>query len=442
MKHFALSRRALRTGVAIAALSMTMPLAIAQEAAESGWSYTVESLATGVNFGYQLALDPDARQVYFTDARWRAEDRGPDGNPVVTATASGKVVAFDAASRTVSHIYSYLDLTRNDGSSNDRAPLDWSSVTDPATTSFASNRTSFSPNGIAVDGTTTNDAGEVDPTIITTSARGRDLSLNYGGHVVIFNASQDAPTDDDRLWQFEDGTPMFDGIRRIAVDTKTHKAYVTNFAESRAEGGTRPGFIGVVDLVSRELEARVRVPEMFGAIGVTVDEENNLIYVGSMVGGKLYVIDGSKIDTSNAQDLELNAGAITELEAAVGENARPTYDPASKRIYVSAYADPEGTITVVDGDPASDAYGTVIDSVTTGPTNFVAVDADRGLLYSANLGAQEVVVYSTEDLSELLRLPTSGNALNLAIDPETHEVWVANFRDASFTDVFTVHAPE
>jgi len=442
MKHFALPRRALRTGVALAALSVTAPFAIAQEAAESGWSYTVESLATGVNFGYQLAYDPVSRQVYFTDAHWRVENRGPDGAVAVERTASGKVVAFDAASRTVSHIYSYLDLTRNDGSGPDRAPLDWSGVTDPATTSLASNRTSFSPNGIAVDGTTTNANGEADATIITTSARGRDLSLNYGGHVVIFNASQDAPTDADRLWQFEDGSPMFDGIRRIAVNSNTHKAYVTNFAEARADAGERPGFIGVVDLQSRTLDARVRIPEMFGAIGVTVDEENNLVYVGSMTGGKLFVIDASKVDPSDAQNLDLNAGAITELEADIGENARPTYDPVAKRIYVSAYADPEGVITVVDGDPQSADYGKVIDTVQTGPTNFVAVDAERGLLYSANLGAQEVVVYDADTLDELLRLPTSGNALNLAVDPETHEVWVANFRDASFTDVFTLHAPQ
>ncbi|GEM_PF-2096361 len=438
-----LSRMALAIASAIVGIGATVPLAAAQDAAAgSGWTFTSEQLATGVNYGYQLALDPVGRKVYFTDAQWRVENRAPDGTISVGATASGKVVVFDAASHAVVGDYDYVGLSRNDGSGPDSAPLDWAGITDASITSQASNRSTFSPYGIAVDGTTTDASGAADPTIVTTTARGRDAEHGYGGHLVVFNASQGAPTDVDRIYQFEDGTPIFDGIRRVAANTVTHKAYVTNFAESRTEGGDRPGFIAVVDLPTRTVEARVRVPETWGAIGVTVDEDNNLIYVGSLTGDRLYVIDGSKVDTSNAQDLELNADAITELEAVVGENARPTYDPVLKRVYVSAYADPEGVITVVDADPASAAYGTVIDTIKTGPTNSVAVDGERGLLYSANLGAREVVVYDTVEHEEVLRLPTRGNAINIGIDPVTHEVWVSNFRDTSFANVFTVSAPQ
>lgn len=437
------SRLALAIASAIMGIGALMPPASAQDAAaDSGWTFTAEQLATGVNYGYQLALDPVGRKVYFTDAQWRVENRAPDGTISVGATASGKVVVVDAATHAVIGSYDYSGLTRNDGSGPDTASFDWSAVTDPSVTSLASNRTTFSPYGIAVDGTTTDASGAVDPTIITTTARARDTALGYGGHVVVFSASQGGPTDADRIYQFEDGTPIFDGIRRVAVNTTTHKAYLTNFAESRTEGGERPGFIAVVDLPTRTVEARVRVPEMFGAIGVAVDEANNLIYVGSMTGGKLYVIDGSKVDTSDAQDLALNADAITELPAAVGENARPTYNAELERVYVAAYGDPAGTITVVDADPASAGYGTVLGSIETGTVNAVEVDGERGLLYAANLGDQEVVVYDAETLDELLRLPTRGNALNLGIDPVTRELWVSNFRDASFANVFTVYQPE
>jgi len=129
---------------------------------------------------------------------------------------------------------------------------------------------------------------------------------------------------------------------------------------------------------------------------------------------------------------------VTLLPASVPENARPTYSPELQRLYISSYASPEGTITVVDADTDSASYGEVIDTITTGPTNAVAVDGERGLLYSANLGDREVVVYDAESFEELHRLPTTGNALNIGIDPVTRDAWVSNFSQASVTDVFTL----
>jgi DNA-binding beta-propeller fold protein YncE len=437
-----LARFGSRMAGTAAAIAMLASAAIAQEAPaqpDNGWTFAGVSLATGVNTGYQLAFDPVGRQVYLTDANWRAEEKRPDGSIVVTRYATGKVVVFDVDSRSWVANHSFLGLSRSNGSGDDTAPLDWSTVAADVTTAN-SNRVSFSPNGIAVDGTTTNAAGQPDATIITTSARGRDPVLGYGGHVVIYNASQGGPTDADRIWQFEDGTPIFDGIRRVALNTTTHTAYISNFADARG-AGARPGFVAVVDLLTREVEARVRVPETWGAIGVAVDEENNLIYVGTLTGQGLYVIDGDAIDTSNAQDLSLNDAAITQLPAVVGENARPTYSPELKRLYVSTYASPAGKISVIDADPASATYGTVLEVIETGATNSVAVDGERGLIYSANLGDQEVVVYDANTHEELLRMPTTGNALNIGIDPETHDVWVSNFSAASFVNVFSVFQP-
>lgn len=51
-------------------------------------------------------------------------------------------------------------------------------------------RSTFSPYGVAVDGTTTGADGQPDATIITTTARGRDPKAGYGGHMVIYSASQ------------------------------------------------------------------------------------------------------------------------------------------------------------------------------------------------------------------------------------------------------------
>lgn len=402
---------------------------------DSGWAYTVEQIATGINTGYEGAIDPVNRVIYFTDAQWRTEVRDEDGTIRLDRTPSGKVVAFSTETRQPVDTYSYLGLTRIDGSGAEGDWFDWSGVTDPERKALTSMTTNFSPYGIAVDGNLE------DPIIVTTTARAR-TEAGFGGNVVIFNASAEAPTDADRLFAFEDGTPMFDGVRRIAINTQTHKAYVTNMAEARGDEGERPGFIGVIDLQTRTLEARVRIPERFGAIGVTVDEDNNLVYVGTMSGDRLYVIDAAAIDTSNAQDIELNAALVTELEAVVGGNARPVYDAATKRVYVSSFGE-NGKISVVDADPASDAYGTVLGSIESGVANDLAVDAERGLLFSANLRANnEVIVYDLESLEALFSLPGAGAPLNVAVDPENGDVWVTNFGRTGFASVFSLRAPQ
>lgn len=427
-------RQALRTSVAVVAAAASLGLfaapAVAQQAAvPRTMTYTVETLATGVNNGYQLAMDPVNRKVYFGDAQWRVEDRAEDGSITVRQSGSGKLVEFDAASRTLVGIHSFLNLTRNDGSGRESDPFDWNGVTGD---SISSMRTTFSPYGVAIDPLAPNAAGEPDPIIITTTARGRDSDAGFGGNVVIYRASQGGPTDADRLFEFDDGTPIFHGIRRVAANSKTHKAYITNLGSD-----SNPGFVAIVDLLTKQVDARVALPEDVGVIGLDVDEDNNLVYVGTMRGEHLYVIDGNNIDTSDPKRFDLNEAAVAELTA-IGGNARPTYNAELKRVYVSGYSSPTGTISVVNADPSSEGYGRLIDSIETGPTNMVEVDAKRGLIYSANLGDEEVVVFDAETHSELLRLPTTGRALNLAIDPVTRDLWVSNFADASAVDIFSV----
>src|SRR5690554_407070 len=420
-------RRALRTRVAVIAAATSFGLfaapAVAQQAVvQRDLSYTVETLATGVNNGYQLAMDPVNRRVYFSDAQWRVEDRAEDGTISVRQSGSGKLVEFDMASRTLVGVHSFLNLTRNDGSGRESEPFDWNGVTGD---SISSMRTTFSPYGIDVDPLAPNEAGEADPIIITTTARGRDSDAGFGGNVVIYRASPGAPTDTDRLFEFDDGTPIFQGIRRVAANSKTHKAYITNLGSD-----SNPGFVAIVDLLTKQVDARVALPEDVGVIGLDVDEDNNLVYVGTMRGEHLYVIDGNNIDTSDPKRFDLNEAAVSELTA-VGGNARPTYNAQLQRVYVSGFSSPTGTLSVVNADPSSEGYGRLIDTIETGPTNMVEVDAQRGLIYSANLGDQEVVVFDAETHNELLRMPTTGRALNLAIDPVTRDLWVSNFADAS-----------
>ncbi|MDF1487418.1 Ig-like domain repeat protein [Tessaracoccus caeni] len=444
----ALKASRLRTPL-IAALSLSLigsasilgaPTAAADPVvAENGWSYEKESFDTGVQNGYQLALDTANRKVYLSDAYWSRQTREVTANEDGTFTygpdeftiGSGKLAVFDSASRTREPDQSFLDLTRNDGNGRESEPFSWANAAVDAK-SINSMRTTFSPYGVAVDGTTPGGA-----TVVTTTARQQDADEGFGGGVVVYNVSQGAPTDADRVFEFEDGSPIFAGPRRIAVNTKTHKAYVTSLGNSRGKGSD--GFITQIDLLTKKVDARITVPEAVGAVGVAVDEDNNRIYVGAMKESRLYVIDGSKVKTTDAKNLELNNDAITALEATLPSNQRPAYSPELKRLYVASFD--AKTISVIDADPASAGYGKVLHTIETGPTNAVEIDGERNLLYSANLGDQNVVVFDATTYEKLLTLPTSGNAINIGIDPVSRDVWVSNFSNAGKVDVFTITEP-
>lgn len=388
------------TGLGLA-LSPTVAFAAPGDSAAT-WEAQVSSISTGVKSGYQLVTAGDS--VYVADAQWRVD---------------GKVVGTPEST-----------------------PLE----------SGSSMRTTFSPYGIAVDPDVNGEAVVVTTTARQTAAAASNGEYNFGGGVVVYSASQGAPTDADRVFEYQDGSPVFSGPRRVAVDSERNLAYVTNLGDSRGSS-SRDGYITVLDLTKRgtaAVIAQVTVPDGAGSVGVDVDEVNNLIYVGGYAdrgtAGEadvetLYVIDGSEIKTSDPKDFSLNNGAIRALDAVVGGNARPTFNAQTQKVYVSAYD--LSTITVVDADPTSAGYGTadkVID-VTTGSsanntgTNAVEVDAERGLLYSANLDAG-VSVYDIENDYQKIEftdaeggsysdIPTSGRAVNFGLNEATGEVWVS-----------------
>lgn len=466
-------RRAL-VATAGAALVVT-PLGLVQTAqaadAEAGeWTWSRTVLDTGVAQGYQMGVDKVNRKVYFTDAQARTDRR----EKVKTFNAAGeetgwfwqhsstggsaKVVEFDMAEKRWTRDMSYLNLTRiGKNAKKEGEAHSWDGLAD-SVTSQSSMRTHFSPNGIAIDGNTVYD-GKVDPTIITTHVRQRGeqpdgTNKGNGGGIVIFRASQGAPTDADRLWEFDDTTPISDGSRRVAVNTKTHKAFITNMG---TRNDTRRGYVTVIDLVTKKVEARVAIPKPVdtraadgGVIGVAVDEATNTVYAGTISGGdltkdqsKIFAIDANNLDTSDPKNKFLNASKVTELPALIPTNARPEFVEADKRLYVSSYD--SGTISVIDADKASATYGQLLDQVVDGPTNSVEVDPERNLLFSAGLADKELKVYDTETLDEIVTIPTYSRANDIAVDPVTGEVWVGYFSFsgsvADKTEVFDLKAP-
>lgn len=489
--------------VALAALTsgalFASPLVLAspaQAADESGWTYTVQTVQTPIAQGYQSVFDPVNRVFYRTDAQARSDVRSRetvynDADEAIgwrwvnTSTGgSAKVVAIDAATKTTASTYDYTNLTRLTGKKESEAHswdgIAWS-PNSAGTQSQSSLRTHFSPNGIAVDTST--------ETIITTHVRqqlnGNDVTqenggtnYGYGGGIVIFGASQGAPTDADRLWKLADGSPILDNARQVAVNSKTHKAYIASMGAKNGST-SRPGHITVIDLATKTVESRIAIPFADsvndatgdlasnlspGAIDVTVDEENEIVYAGLIVqnGGAgnftvpIVAIDAADatLDKSNPIDFHLNDDKIDLLSAKVTHNARPTYDATTKKLYVASYSTvvkngttdtPNGQISVVDADPASANYGKVEKSVQVNYINSVAVDPKRGLLYAAENSARKSLVYKLDTLEKVLEVPSSGRTNDLGVDPVTGEVWVGMFSfqgaDASKTDVFKVFAP-
>ena len=293
---------------------------------EDEWRADVTSVETGVTRGYQLEYNNG--KVYVADPQWRSET-GSFGTPENTP--------FEK---------------------DDQRSM----------------RTTFSPYGVEVDPDVSGETVLVTTTARQTAAEATDGKYQYGGGVVVYSASQGAPTDADRVFRYNDGSPVFSGPRRISIDKQRNLAYVTNLGSSRSNAPeNRDGYITVLDLTKRgtaAVIAQVTVPDAAGAIGVSVDEANNLIYVGGFKDAddtgidteKLYVIDGSKLVKNRPTDFQANNGAIRALDAVVGGNARPFYDAATKKVYVSAYD--ASTITVVNADPANAAeYGKAVKSI-------------------------------------------------------------------------------
>ncbi|KRB76886.1 hypothetical protein ASE01_08945 [Nocardioides sp. Root190] len=485
------------TGFALVAA----PLALAPQPAqaegeeESGWSYQVESVDTPISQGYQSAFDPVNRKFYRTDAQARSDVRFRetvyDSNEqeigwkwgYSTTGGAAKLVEVDAKTKTVSKQFDYTNLTRLNGGRENQAQS-WAGIAwspnGQGQQSQSSLRTHFSPNGLAID-------PSADPTFVSVHVRqqmtGNDITqtngganYGYGGGIVIFNKSQGAPTDADRLWKLADGSPILDNARQVAVNTVTNKAYVASMGAKNGNAN-RPGHLTVIDLATKTVEARIALPlrdgafnqvsgdltagQNYGALDVTIDEENEIAYTGLIVsngGGGTFKVPVIAVDVSDANlvkdggaDLHANDAKVDVLPATVTHNARPVFDADTKRIYVASYSNQtvegqaNGQISVVDGDTSSATYGTVIDSVQANYINSVAVDSERGIVYAADNSANVVRAYDADTLEPLIAVPGSGRVNDVAVDEVTGEVWVGMFSfsgtSAATTDVFRIFEP-
>lgn len=194
--------------------------------------------------------------------------------------------------------------------------------------------------------------------------------------------------------------PMFG----LGINNKTKMLYGTQ---------TRDGSVGVVDLATGKVVAKLSRGEKAHVREVAVDEANNRAYV-TVLGMRdtpsaVWIIDGA---TNKIVD------SIDDLTGGV---AGISLDARNNRLFLSALQSNE--VLVVD--LATKKVTNRFPSGGEGAINLV-YDPSGDQVFVANQGTGELTVLDAKDGKLIKEIPTGGGALSVAIDPERSILYVAN----------------
>ncbi len=413
---------------ATAILASTAGSALAAPTNQPGWTATVQNITTGVQLGYETAIDPVQRVLYAADASGGTYQRDWVWDPALNSGAggysdkyvqttitspTGRIASLSTANHTFLKYWSFTGLTGADGTTIG-GPLTWPTTIPASGRATASNNnTGQYPYGVAVDYKTTNGSGQPDPTIVTVQTR--------TSSVAIYKASAAQALKDTDLIQ-----PAASGLVRArtpVVDSTRHKAYVAGYNAST-------GSVVQFNTQTKAVEATITVP---GAVGLALDEANNLLYAGIYPpnGGEkaVKVIDLSKVNTGDPLNKTLNDGAVVATITGVGDNARPGFDAVGKKLYTANSESATPTVSVIDLDPASANFRKVIKTIEVpGRPNAVNVDGERGLVYVPTLTGRSVAVIDARTLEYVTSVATTGSAVDADVDPASGVVYVSSQR--------------
>ncbi|WAC28699.1 YncE family protein [Ancylobacter sp. SL191] len=199
------------------------------------------------------------------------------------------------------------------------------------------------------------------------------------------------PTGDD---------PMFG----LGINTKTKTLYGTQ---------TRDGSVGVIDLATGKVVAKLAKGEKAHVREVAVDEANNRAYV-TVLGMRdtpsaVWIIDGA---TNKIVD---------SIDGLTGGIAGIALDAKNNRLFLSALQANE----VVVVDLASKKVTNRFPTGGEGAINLV-YDASGDQLFVANQGSGEVTVLDAKDGKLIKEIATGGGALSVALDAKRSILYVAN----------------
>jgi YVTN family beta-propeller protein len=185
----------------------------------------------------------------------------------------------------------------------------------------------------------------------------------------------------------------------IAINHITNRIYVAN-------GGSAS--VSVIDGTKEVVVATVAsaaLPYM-----LAVDETSNRIYVTHTYSGTVTEIDGA----SN-----------TSHELKVGDADGIVIDPATSKVFLSTYEDPNIRIL-------NESTGATI-KVAVGPHTWGMIfDQSSFTLFLAHTAAAEVVALD-EKMHAVTTIPVGKIPCALAIDPITHRLYVVNYGDETLS---------
>ena len=226
------------------------------------------------------------------------------------------------------------------------------------------------------------------------------------GTVAVYNA-----TDLTLRNQFAPGeTP---GVREIAVDTTSHRAYVTKQTSGFGEVDFYDG-----NQLGRGKAGSVRI-ENFGPTGpIDINPANGDVFVGSTSlprAAKIAARDGSNtIETHYQNDLSTSWSAIA-------------YDPDQWNIWLANQNSSELTVLDAPGQQ-------VVNSVFAGASTLdMHYDPRNKVVYAASSGAGTVTVFDAATLQRRASIRIGAGASDLASDPAGNAYVVTQGNEAGQT---------
>lgn len=204
-----------------------------------------------------------------------------------------------------------------------------------------------------------------------------------------------------------------------AVNSVTNKVYVSSYIEK-----------GQVTVIDGATNSTTAIPVGSDPYGIDVNMVTNKVYVANSGSNSVTVIDGA-------------TNATTTIPVGINPTA-VAVNPVTNTIYV-VNSNLDGTISVIDG-----ATNTVTNNIFAGwePSPVIAVDTANNTLFACagsnntyTVGSQ--TVYLIDGSTGVIHEAEVGNdPLNLAVNPATDQLYVANFGTADVVSIATASMNE
>jgi YVTN family beta-propeller protein len=150
------------------------------------------------------------------------------------------------------------------------------------------------------------------------------------------------------------------------------------------------------------------------AYGIGLNDKTQTVYTSNTRNGSVWAID---VKTGTTTEIKTPADPKGHLREVI-------VDEGNNVVYVSSYGE-QGKIWVIDGK--TNTVTKVIENVGNG-TSGMALDAAGKRLFTASMGAQEIVVLDTTTHAVTAKFPSGGGErpTNIAYDAKTKHIYVAN----------------